>query len=259
MKLFDPKSIEMNKQGRKSEKQIKEIKEAIKPGMWLYAGLGILVFGGCFYSFAASASSSGVGVFGWIIVMIGLFAMMRGFTTWNLRRKLLAEPVQSAEGTVSINFAAETTEGLALAPQGLAGLKASLPPGDYRFFFLKTRSYLLSAEPLSSEEELRNGLNEALAAAIGYDKSQLTEFRKQAQDGTLKTMQGEPKLDTHQSSTTVQEQGEQHETAVTNYSCTLGEIKFDISNETYSAILNDIAYRIYYRAGETSVTAMEVV
>jgi hypothetical protein len=259
MEIFDPKSIEANKQGQKTEKQIKEIKEAVQPGLWLYFGLGILVFGGCFSSMMSAMGGSGaVGAFGWIIAAVGLFAAVRGFSSWNVRRKLLSEKVQSAEGTVSINFAAETTEGLALAPMGMAGMRAPLPPGDYRFFFLKTRNYLLGAEPLSTEEELRNGLNEALAAAIGYDKSQLDESRKQAQDGTLKTLQDTPKLDTHQSSTTVYEQGEQHEAAVTNYSCTLGDIKFDISEETYFAILKDIPYRIYYREGETSIMAIEV-
>ena len=260
MEIFDPKSIEMNKRGQKSERQIKEIKEAVQPGMWLYVGLGILIFGGCFASMMSTMGGGDVvSIFGWIIAAVGLFAAVRGFSSWNVRRKLLADKIQTAEGTVSMTFAAETTEGLVLAPLGMAGAKASLPPGDYRFFFLKTRNYLLGAEPLSSEEELRNGLNEAIANAIGYDKSQLDEFRRQAQEGKLKKLEGSPKLDMHQSSVTVYEQGEAQEAAVFNYSCTLGGIKFDISEEVHFAVLKDIPYRIYFREGETSITAMEVV
>ncbi len=259
MEIFDPKSIEMNKRGQKTEKQVKEIKEAVQPGLWLYVGLGILVFGGCFSSMMGAMGGGGaMSVFGWIIAAVGFFAAVRGFSSWNVRRKLLADKIQTAEGTVSMTFDAETTEGLALAPQGMAGMKALLPPGDYRFFFLKTRNYLLGAEPLSSEEELRNGLNEALANAIGYDRSQLDEFRRQAQEGKLKMLEGTPKLDMRQSSVTVYEQGEQHEAAVFNYSCALGGVKFDISAEAHFAVFSGIPYRIYYREGGNSLVAIEV-
>jgi len=258
MEIFDPKSIEMNKRGQKTEKQVKEIKEAVQPGLWLYVGLGILVFGGCFASAMSAMGGGGaVSIFGWIIAAVGLFAAVRGFSSWNVRRKLLADKVQSAEGTVSLQFNAETTEGLALAPMGMAGAKASLPPGDYRFFFLETRKYLLGAEPLSSEEELRNGLNDALANAIGYDRSQLDEFRRQAQEGKLKTLEGTPKLDMRQDSVTVYEQGEHGEVTVFNYSCALGGIEFEISSETHFAILKDFPYRVYYREGEAAIVAME--
>jgi hypothetical protein len=259
MEIFDRKAIEANKRGEKTEKQIKEIKEAVQPGMWLYFGLGILVFGGCFSSMMTSMGGSGaVSIFGWIIAAVGFFAAVRGFSSWNVRRKILADKVQTAEGTVSLQFDAETTEGLKLAPLGMAGMKASLPPGDYRFFFLKTRNFLLSAEPLSSEEELRKGLNEALANAIGYELSELDEFRKQEQEGKLKKLEGLPKVDMSQSSTTVYEQGEQHEVAVFNYSCALGDIKFDISAETHFAVLKGIPYRMYYSDGDMSISAMEV-
>jgi hypothetical protein len=259
MEIFDRKAIEANKRGEKTEEQVKQIKEAVQPGLWLYFGLGILVFGGCFSAMMSAMGGGGaISFFGWIIAAVGLFAALRGFSSWNVRRKILADKVQTAEGTVSLQFDAETTEGLKLAPMGMAGMKASLPPGDYRFFFLETRSYLLGAEPLSTEEELRKGLNEALANAIGYELSELDEFRKQEQEGKLKKLEGLPKVDMSQSSATVYEQGEQHEVTVFNYSCTLGDIKFDISAETHFAVLKDIPYRIYYREGETSITAMEV-
>jgi hypothetical protein len=259
MEIFDPKSIEVNKRGQKSEKQIKEIKEAVQPGLWLYAGLGILVFGGCFSSMMnAMGGSSAVSIFGWIIAAVGLLAALRGFTTWNLRRKLLAEPVQSAEGTVEFSeptltdparYTAKTIEGRKLNPIGLAGASAPLPPGDYRFFFLNTRSWLLGAEPLSSEEEMRNSLNNAL----GYDKSRLEDCHRQAQAGTLKIAEGLPKLDSYKNSVI-----NENEIAKVDYFCTLGGIKFDISSGAAAGIITNIPYRIYYRKGETSITAMEV-
>lgn len=258
MEIFDLKSIEENKRGQKSEKQIKEIKEAVNPGVWLYGGLGILVFGGCFYAFATSAGSSAAGFFGGLLAVVGLFAALRGSTTWNLRRKLLAEPVQSAEGTVEFipptltdaaRYEARTTEGRKLNPIGLVGASAPLPPGDYRFFFLNTRNWLLGAEPLSSEEEMQNKLNDLL----GYDKSYMEDCHRQSKAGTLKTVEGLPKLDTYQNSAINED-----DIPRVDYFCTLGGIKFDISSESMAAIIPSIPYRIYYREGEKSIMAIEV-
>jgi len=253
--LFDMQSIEVNKRGKKSERQVQEIKTAVKPGLWLYAGLGILVFGGAFGAFASSAGSSAAGIFGWIISLSGIFAALRGFTTWNLRRKLLAESVQSAEGTVVFtgSYKAETVEGKTLHPLGLAGGIPQLPPGDYRFYFLNTRNWLLSAEPLSTEDELRNGLNQALAVSLGYEAADLDNFRAQAQRGELKTLQGVPALDYRMISI-----GQDEETIIEHF-CTMNGVKFSIPGELYAAILNSISYRVYYREGEKVLLAMEAI
>ena len=254
MEMFDLKAVEANKRGQKSEKQIKEIKDAVNPGVWLYGGIGILVFGGCFTSMVSSMDAGGaIGVFGWILAIVGIFAALRGFTTWNLRRKLLSEPVQSAEGTSVFKMAegvnqlvdtdryvAETVEGKKLNPLGLAGLSAPFPPGDYRFFYLNSRNWLLGVELLSSEEEIRNNLNDVLARVFGYDKSQLENFRKQAGEGKLKVAEGLLKIDSHES-TKINDD----DISVTEYFCKLGDFKVQLSSTAAAALFTNIPYRIY--------------
>jgi len=269
MEIFDLKSIEANKQGQKSEAQIKEIKEAVNPGVWLYGGLGILVFGGCFTAMVSSMDAGGaIGIFGWILAIVGIFATLRGSTTWNLRRKLLAEPVQSAEGTIAFKaqeglnqlvdvdrYVAETIEGKKLNPIGLAGVGQQLPPGDYRFYYLNTRNWLLGSEPLSSEEEMRNNLNDVLAKVFGFDKSQLEDFRKQAREGKLKTAEGLPKIDTYDHAAINED-----DVASQEIYLTLGDFKVQISNSACAAIFSNIPHRIYYGAGENgAMVAMEAI
>lgn len=263
MEIFDPKSIEVNKRGQKSEQQIKEIKDAVPPGLWLYVGLGVLVFGGCFSTMmSAMGGGSVVSIFGWIIAAAGLFAALRGLTNWNLRRKLLADKVQSAEGMVEFvpptitdpgRFIATTTEGRKLHPLGLAGAGHALPPGNYRFYFLDTRSWLLGVEPLSSAEEMKNNMNGILAVVFGFDEDYLKDCRRQAGEGALKTVEGLPKLDSY-NRTPIGD----NDLLTEEYYCTLGDVKFDISNTAVSAILPNIPHRAYYREGERSIAAIEV-
>jgi hypothetical protein len=269
MEMFDLKSIEANKRGEKSETQIKEIKEAVNPNVWLYGGLGILVFGGCFTTMVSSMDAGGaISAFGWILAIVGIVAALRGFTTWNLRRKLLAEPVQFAEGTIGFKmqeglgqlvdvdrYVAETIEGKKLNPIGLAGTSQSLPPGDYRFYYLNTRNWLLGSEPLSSEEEMRNNLNDVLAKVFGYDKSQLENFRKQAREGKLKTAEGLPKIDTYDHAAINED-----DVASQEIYLTLGDFKVQISSRACAAIFTNIPHRIYYGAeGNGAMAAIEAV
>jgi hypothetical protein len=262
MEMFDFKSIEENKQGKKSEKQVKEIKEAVDPKTWLWGGVAILAIGGCFYFVLASLAGGGGGViymFVWILGLAGLFVVLRGLTTWNLRRKLLTEPVQNAEGTVKYtmqnaiaqlmepdHYSAETYEGKKLHPIGLAGVNPKLPPGDYRFYFLKTRNWLLESEPLFSEDEMRSALNELLANVMGYDQAYLENCRMEAKLGQLKTVEGLPKLESHQHSITVDEQ----EIDNSEFYCTLGEVRFQISGAINNAIFEQLPHRAYFREGD---------
>jgi hypothetical protein len=269
MEIFDTKSIEANKQGKKSEQQIKEIKEAVNPGVWLYGGLGILVFGGCFYAMVTSMDSGGaIGAFAVILAAVGVFAALRGLSIWNLRRKLLAEPVQTGEGTVFFKkqeglgqitdldkYVAETTDGKKLNPIGLAGVSAALPPGDYRFFYLKTRNWLLGVEPLFTEDELRNNLNELLADIFGYDKSFLEDCRKQAREGRLKVAEGLPKFSTFKR-TPINED----DIVTEEVYCTIGDYKIQVSSRAAAAILSNIPHRIYHHADEgQSMAGIEVI
>jgi hypothetical protein len=269
MEMFDFNSIEANKQGKKSEKQVKLIQETVNPGIWLVGGLIILVLGGCFYLVLTSLGGGGVvSIFGALLALVGVFAALRGLTTWNLRRKLLSEAVQTADGTITYkmqdalaqlvetdHFVAETYDGKKLHPQGLAGVNPRMPPGNYRFYFLNTRNWLLEAEPLSSEDEMRNNLNDLLATAFGYDQAYLENCRQEVREGKLKTVESLPKLEVSDASAT-----DADEMATQEYYCTLGDVKFQISSRGYDAFLENIPYRAYFRDGEAgALAAIEIV
>lgn len=272
--LFDFPSIEANKQGKKSEAQIKLIKEATSSRIWLGGGLALLVIGGCFYAFLLAIEAGGAGgLFGFILAGAGLGAFLRGLYIWNMNRKLLAEPVQSAEGQVTYKmqndlaqfidmdrFIAETNDGRTLYPGGLAGVPPQLAPGKYRFYYLNTRNWLLAAEPLSSEEEMRNALNEILAKAFQYDMAHLEKCRKEAREGKLSVTEGLPKIE---STTTLGSQilldARTARQVTPIFYCIVGDVKFLIPRRGSYAILKNIKYRAYYREAQTDTVFGELV
>jgi hypothetical protein len=261
--LFDYPSIAMNQQGKKSERQAREIQSATSPSIWLWGGVIILGLGGCFYLVLSTLGGGGgglVGLFVSILGIVGLVAALRGLVIWNLRRQLLSEPVQSAEGTVQFEthnvlaklvmpdgYRAETFDGQQLHPVGLAGVNPKLPPGDYRFYFLKTRGWLLASEPLYSFDELRATVNDLLASAGGYELAHLEKCRLEASLGQLKTVEGLPKLELLGGG----------EDELTEYFCTLGEVKFQISGALSNFIYEALSYRAYLLSGG-QLAALEV-
>jgi hypothetical protein len=268
LEIFDLTSIESNKDGKKSDLQIKEIKEAANPGIWLYGGLGVLLLGGCSYAaMSQMGGSSALSFLGILLAGVGLFAALRGFTTWNLRRKLLQEPVQSAEGTVSFkmknavaqlieadHFSAETKDGKVLHPIGLAGVNPKLPPGNYRFYYLNTRSWLLASEPLFDEAQMRTNLNAFLATALGYDLTVLENSRTQARLGQIQTVEGLPQIEYREPNLVVPD-----ELQLRRYYCLLGENKFEISDHAKMAIFENLPHRAYYHEDHPNkLVALEI-
>ena len=268
--LFDLTSIESNKQGKKSDRQIKEIKEAVNPNVWLYGGLGVLLLGGCSYaamSQMTEGGSSAISFLGILLAAVGLFAALRGFTTWNLRRKLLKEPVQVSEGTVSFkmknavaqlieadHFSAETKDGKVLHPIGLAGVNPKLPPGNYRFYFLNTRSWLLASEPLFDETGMHRNMNNLLAAVIGFEQAKLEECRMQAQLGQMKTVEGLPQMEYREPILLIP-----NELQTRRWYCQIGDNKFEISDQTRIAIFEDIPHRAYFQEDKPNkLVALEI-
>jgi len=258
LEIFDLTSIESNKQDKKSDKQIKEIKEAVNPNVWLYGGLGVLLLGGCSYAAMtqmAEGGSSALSFLGILLAAVGLFAALRGFTTWNLRRKLLKEPVQAAEGTVSFkmknavaqlieadHYSAETKDSKVLHPIGLAGVNPKLPPGNYRFYYINTRSWLLASEPLFDEAGMRANMNTLLAAVIGSDQAQLEECRMQAKLGQISTAEGMPKMEYREPILLIP-----NELQTRRWYCSLGENKFEVSDQAREAIFETLPLRAYFR------------
>ena len=265
MQLFDFDSIAINKQGGKSEAQIKEIKAAADPGMWLYGGLGVLVLGGCSYYAIFEMNGGGsyaLNVLAFILAAAGLFAGLRGFKMWNLRRRLLKEPVLSSPGTVIFkkmnviremveesHFSAETDNRTVLHPVGLAGVNPKLPPGNYRFYHLKPQRWLLAAEPLSSEAELRANMNDLLARMLGYDSNTLEQCRQEARLGTLQTVEGVPDLSVDNYTVSLPSSSSTLADSVAGrrYFCTIGGLRFHVSGDAGAAIIEGLPYRAYYR------------
>jgi hypothetical protein len=269
LEMFDFNEIEANKRGEKSEKQVKLIKEAVNPLTWLVGGLIILFMGGCFYLVLSTlGGGSLMDLFGGILGLVGFFAFLRGLTTWNLRRKLLAEPIQAEDGVVKFvtpspmaqlleadHYSAETFDGRKLHLIGLAGVDPKLPPGDYRFYFMKTRSWFLQAEPLFSAEEMRSDLNDLLATAFEYDAAYLENCRQEARAGQLQTVEGLPKLDLHETSVVGED-----ELASVEYYCTLGDLKFRIPSRVHALIFEALPHRAYFRSGTPDqLVAIEVM
>lgn len=263
--LFDFPSIEVNKQGKKSEAQIKLIKEATSPRIWLGGGLTLLVLGGCFYTFliAIESGDSG-GIFGLILGIAGFAAFLRGAVIWNLNRKLLAEPVQSAEGQIIFttgeytehdvnlhHFIAETDDKKLLHPLGLAGVSVPLPPGKFRFYYINTRNWLLAAEPLSSEEEMRQSLNNTLAYCFGYDAAHLEKCRQEAREGKLITLEDMPVIEMVERLGVKIVSGQYNKNIEPRFFCTMGDVKFLIPRVGSYAIFKELKHRVYYRETES--------
>jgi hypothetical protein len=244
MEIFDREGIELNKQGKKSAKQIKEIKQMANPGMWMYVGLGILVFGGCF-STVFGESSDAMGVFSMVIAGVGLVAALMGFGRWNSRRKLLAESVQTASGMVVFKdgeYIAETSTGKRLSYLGTGG-GAALPPGKYSFYFLDSNGWILAGDPHDSEIEMKDRVNKILADAFGYDMGYLESSRKDAKEGILKSAQGIPDISFFMESVP-KTSSDDVDGTITHTYFTVGGFKFEVPQR--AVILNGFPHRVYY-------------
>jgi hypothetical protein len=252
MEIFDRKEIELNKQGKKSEKQIKEIKQMMNPGMWMYVGLGILVAGGCF---STVLGGSGMAFLGIILGLSGLLAAGMGFKKWNQRRVLLAEKIQTASGRVFFKdgaYVAETSAGKKISHLGSSG--AEVPPGKYTFYFLDSHNWLLAADPRDSEEEMKNSVNQILAKTFEYNMEYLESTRKDAQEGIIKSAQGIPELSFFMESVPKVSEDDIDETITHTY-YTIGGFKFEVPQSSY--ILSKFPHRVYYL--EDKLQAIEII
>lgn len=249
--LFNQTEIDSNRQGKLTPEQMKFIQDAVDPKTWVWGtlitlSLGVLG-GGCL---ATIGAANVFGILGPILGIAFLFCAYRWFTMWSLRRKLLSAPVTVAEGSVTFKkldmldaprYSPETFDGKRLHPQGLAGLNVMLPPGDYRFYYLPPRNWLLSAEPLSTEEEMKANLIEVLGQVFGFDPGDLDSLRIQAASGDAKMVEGQPQIETPPPHSTTDE------TISSNVTyAAIGGIKFRVPNEAASAFIPELSYRVYY-------------
>jgi hypothetical protein len=246
MKLFDFETIAVNQRGEKTKKQIKDMKFGTNPMIW--GGTGLILFG--FFAFLASAVKPDLWQSAWwILPVLEFIPLIRGFAFWKSRRRLLNDKVVSATGTIAYGssvggYSSKTDDGRTasslLVPQ-------NLPPGKYRFYHLEKEDWWLSAEPLSSEAEMRSNLNDALASTFGYNREHLEYCRRRAGAAALKTAEGLLKI--HRTS---EENG-----PGTPESFTVGEVTFDIARKDGSALIENIPYRVYYREEEKEETLLK--
>jgi hypothetical protein len=257
--IFNQSDIDANRQGKLSTAQVESIKAAVNPRVWMWGTVICLVLVGVVF-LLSDGFAGALGFVGWIMGLVLLFCLVRWGMIWNLRRKLLNDPVTAADGDVTfkkldvadrLRYSAETRDGARLYPQGLAGLSAALPPGDYRFYYLPTRRWLLSSEPLSSEAELKANLLEALDGTLGFDPKDLTSLRAQAAAGEVVTVEGQPKIDSLTSGTS--------EEPYVQYYVEIGGVRFNISPDASSAFIEKLRYRLYFYETEPANLLQKVI
>jgi hypothetical protein len=247
--LFNQIDIDANRQGKLSSRQEQTIKASVDPKTWIWGAgicLALVVLGGGFLTMIGAGNA--FGILGPILGLVLLFCLVRWVMMWNLRRKLLSDPVMAADGTVTfkkldmldhLRYSPETIDGKRLLPQGLAGLGVMLPPGDYRFYYLPTQNWLLSAEPFSSEGELQQNLIAVLGDVFGFDSGDLGSLRAQVSSGEVKIAEGPINLESVTSTSSTDD------TSETLYA-KIGDVKFVVPAKAGFALIQELNYRVYY-------------
>ncbi len=248
--LFDRKKIAINRAGRLTEEQQALLKADTNPFIWLTMAGVLLLIGAMFGALFSSPESDG-SLRALILGIVGLcllFSIWRGTRLLIIRSKLLSNELLAETGTVSIKkldaldqlrYSPETDAGLRLYPGGLAGLSANLPPGRYRFYYLPTQRWLLSAEPLSSLEELTRNYNEILARFFKYSPEDLVKYREMVRTGQLLVADGQFSLVIKPHLTEVPEEFLPDEVLV-------GNTTFFVDHEIPGIILSGLSHRFYY-------------
>lgn len=246
--IFNQADIEANRQGKLSPAQVELIKASANPNIWVWGSVICLVLVGVVY-LLSDGFAGALGFLGWVMGLVLLFCAARWLMIWSLRRKLLNDAVTAADGAITFKkldaldtprYCAETSDGARLLPQGLPGLSVMLPPGKYRFYYLPTRKWLLSSEPLSGEESLKANLLEVLGSVLGFFPGTLASLRAQAAAGEVNTVEGQPNIETRSSDV-------EGEVSYESYA-DIGGVKFQIPVEATYALIRELRYRLYFYA-----------
>ncbi|PKN92807.1 MAG: hypothetical protein CVU44_12310 [Chloroflexi bacterium HGW-Chloroflexi-6] len=256
-KFFKYDEIALNKAGQLAPAQIKDIHQATNPTIWL-AGGGILIaivvcFGGLFSMMGADLG----GMMGIAQLVVGgslLFALWRGGRLFLLRMNLQKGPIQSAEGEITFQpesmtdparYIATTNDGKKLHTIGLAGVGVFLPEGRYRFFYLNAQNWFLSAEPLSSEAEIKQNLTNRLLETLGLDQDALLRARQMAQSGQATVHEGPVTFRTSEERDYSYPDPNSPLAVNHTYHCKVGNFEFQLSSNAIAAILPELPYRLY--------------
>jgi hypothetical protein len=246
--LFDRETIALNRTGKLTDAQQKELSADTNPKIWLILSGFLGLVGALFYALLSSPESD-VNFRNLVLGIVGLcllFSVWRGTRLLLMRYKLLSDQLLSETGTVSckkldaldrMRYSPETDGGLRLYPGGLAGLSANLPPGRFRFYFLSTQRWLLSAEPISSLEELTQSYNEILARFFKYSQEDLAIYREMARTGQVLIVDGPLSFPFT---------GDTTEERFLPVPLKIGSITFLVEPEIPAIALSKVPHRIYY-------------
>ena len=260
--IFNQDDIDANRQGKLSPAQLADIKSATSPRIWVWGTLICLVLAAVVF-LLSDGFSGALGFLGWLMAAILLFCLARWVMIWNMRRALLNDRLTMEDGSVTfkkldaldqLRYSPETRDGKRLYPSGLAGLSAMLPPGDYRFYYLPHRKWLLSAEPLSTEGELTANMIAVLGGVFGFDPADLAALRAQAENGEVETVEGQPKIETFTS--TSDETGNVVESRMY---ANIGGVQFEVPSAEGNALIPNLTYRLYYYASKPTDFVSEIL
>lgn len=248
--LFDREAIAINRTGRLTANQRKLLSADSNPMMWPIMTVFLGLVGAIFYALLSSPDRDG-SLRNMVLVIVGLcmlFSIWRSIRQLLLRRKLFSDELQTETGTVRftkldafdrLRYSPETDGGVRLYRGGLAGLSANLPPGRYRFYYLPTQRWLLSAEPISSLEELTRSYNEILAEYFKFSQEDLHKYREMAQTGQVLVVDGP-------FSVPVENIISDAESIDMPIRCMIGNIPFLIAGKMIAVFLCKVQHRAYY-------------
>ena len=242
----DPAAVAANRQGKLTDEQREMIAASANPRIWVIGGVIILalMLGSIFC--LGSMDPAVIGVLLLVFGLALLFVLWRGFRMWSLRKKLFSAPVQSAQGQVTFKpmtltdpgkYVARTDEGKQLNAGGLAGMGVNLLPGRYNFFYLPAKSWLVSAEALSSEAELQANLREVLLNALQVNPADLERLGREAREGRIQAIEGPVKVHIITGS---------QDGISQSYIFQVGDLKFEVPGAAQGAVLNGQVFRVYY-------------
>jgi hypothetical protein len=246
--LFDRETIALNRAGKLTDAQQKKLSADTNPNIWLIMSGFLGLVGALFYALLSSPESD----LNLRYIILGIVGFCLLITAWRgtrlllMRRKLLSDQLLSETGTVSfkkldafdrLRYSPETDGALRLYPGGLAGLSANLPPGRFRFYYLPTQHWLLSAEPISSLEELTRNYNEILARFFKYSQEDLDKYRELARTGQVLVADGPLSFPIH----TVD-----RDSSHLPVPLKIGSITFFVDPGIPGIALSGLPHRIYY-------------
>ena len=262
----DPAAVAANRQGKLTEEQRKEIAASANPRIWVIGGVITLVLMVVSLLCFSTMDAGGVaGVLAPIFGLVLLFVLWRGIRLWLLRKRLLSGAIQTAQGRATFHpatlvdpgkYVAETDDGKKLYNNGLAGLGVALLPGRYTFFYLQAQSWILSAEAISSPEELLANHQQDLYEAFHFDAAGLERLRREAAAGTVQV--AETAIESTTVTSHVTDPGDSSKSMdVSVPHVKFGDLQFPVPDSAGGIALGCLAYRVYYN--DERILALEAL